>query len=209
MRFSRTTFARSAGSLLLLSWALGTASLCKAGNITYIINQAVVQGVTGDIVTDGTIGNLINTSIVDWNLSLNDGIKTFGLLGPLSGANSSFIDLAGSGDLAATATNLSFNFNGPGTNYFFFASSGSPQSSLCFASSTSQQSGCGGAAGVSGEVLEVLQDTPLFYSLSGTQVIGTAASSSVPEPSSLALVCAGIALLAFQKKTIGLRRGVR
>ena len=200
MLLSLTSCTRT-GSLAFLSLMVAAASTCNAANITYIINQAVVRGVTGDIVTDGTIGNLTNASVVDWNLLLNDGAKTFDLLGPLSGANSAFFDFASSGDLTATATNLSFNFNGSGTNYFFFVSTMAPlQSSLCFANSTSLSSGCGSAAGMSGEALEVLQDPPPFFPISGTQVIGTAAASSVPEPSTLVLMGVGIALLAFQKK---------
>ena len=78
--------------------------------------------VTSDIVTDGTIGGLAQSDFVDWNLLLDNGPKTFDLLGPLSGNNSGFFDHAGAGDLSASATQVLFNFSGSGLNDFVFVS---------------------------------------------------------------------------------------
>jgi len=55
--------------------ALVTVALCSAANaanITYDVNQPIgAGGVTGDIVTNGTIGSLNPVNdIVGWNLSL-------------------------------------------------------------------------------------------------------------------------------------------
>jgi hypothetical protein len=207
MRFPGTVLCCYAQRIGLLSFVLGVASLCSGATITYDVNQTIGAGsVTGDIVTDGTIGSLTPaTNFVDWNLLMDDGTSTVDLLGPLSGSNSVLVDFTGAGNVSATATQLSFNFSGaPGTNpfdvnefYFATTSSFNPfeQSSLCF-QSTPSTFGCGPPS--SGETLEVNGDSPLSTSLSGTQVIGTAVAT--PEPSYVALQGAGIlALLAFRK----------
>lgn len=67
-----------------------------AGAVTptrYLINHwpGDGQGVTGTIVTDGTMGILGNQNILDWDLTLNadaDQTTVGRLLGPLSGGNS-------------------------------------------------------------------------------------------------------------------------
>jgi hypothetical protein len=94
---------------------LGAASLCNA-DIIYGVDLTIGAGtVTGDIVTDGTIGVLGAGDIVDWNLQLNDGSGSpdaaFDLLGPLSGSNSA-IFFAGA-DLSATPSQLLFDFDPP------------------------------------------------------------------------------------------------
>src|SRR5271167_2429328 len=75
----QTTFRQS--SLALLSLTLGALSLCNAanaGDITYNVDLTVgAATVTGDIVTDGTIGVLCvrdncSDPILGWNLVLND-----------------------------------------------------------------------------------------------------------------------------------------
>ena len=59
------------------------------GGPIYALNNAIGSGgVTGTIETNGTIGTLISTNILDWNLVIDDGSNTFNLLGPLSGNNS-------------------------------------------------------------------------------------------------------------------------
>src|ERR1039457_2551246 len=87
-------FRQSTGSariLALVPLALGAASLCSAGSITYQISlTAGVGSATGYIVTDGTIGVLGQANIIAYNLFLSDpaadlnGFSTW----PLSGAPS-------------------------------------------------------------------------------------------------------------------------
>jgi len=191
-----------ARSLALLSSILGAASLCSAGTV-YNVNLTVGTGsVTGTIVTDGTIGALAQADIIGYNLLLSDPAvsapSTFNL------SCCSFFPFSGS-DLSATATQLLFNFSGTDSGQVAFADP-SLDYDLCFSTS-------GGAVPssfcpVAGETLRFLGTSPFGFNfqsttLSGKDVIATA--SSVPEPSTLALLCAGIALFGF---LIGWRCGL-
>ena len=78
----------------------------------YILDHTIGGGgVSGTIETDGAIGTLTSTNILDWNLDIDDGVSTFSLLGPLSGNNSGILISAGTG-FTATAINLLFDFGG-------------------------------------------------------------------------------------------------
>lgn len=152
---------------LFLALMLGAAGLCRAAAITYYVNLTVgVGGVTGYIVTDGTIGN--NPTIADWNLLLNNGTNTFDLLGPLSGPNSPPDTLGYNGTgLSASATQLLFNFGSAGELFWNHFNS----DDLCFGFLDCIQGGNSG----NGSSLLVGGDFPMLQlaSLSGTQVIGT------------------------------------
>jgi hypothetical protein len=99
--------------------------------------------------------------------------------------------------LSATATQILFNFSAT-SGYFFFDDT--PSNAVCWDTAAN---GCITVNGVSdeeGTSMSVLSDGGEFSSLSGTQAIGTAASSSnTPEPSTLALLGGGAALVAFRK----------
>jgi hypothetical protein len=89
-------------------------------------------------VTDGTIGVLSASNIVDWNLNLAADSSTFDLTGPLSGGNSYFY--VDGNDFTATATGLFFNFSDASTGQVYTATfSGSaalaPKSLRCNRSS--------------------------------------------------------------------------
>jgi hypothetical protein len=202
VRIPRTTLA----AVALLSLVPAAASPCSAASITYDINQTIgAGGVTGDIITDGKIGILEQADIVDWNLLLNDGTNTKDLLGPLSGSNSVvFVVLPSS--LSATATQLLFDFGATdigtrGNGFIFESAAGSDHGYLCFNSEScvsdipSPPPGTGVEQLISNTAGNI-QSTDV----TGMQVIGTAAiPSSAPEPSTLALLSAGIAILGFRR----------
>ena len=128
----KTIGMRLASILFAMLLMVGVAT---ASPITYSVNRTIGTGsVTGTIQTDGTIGALTAANITDWNLTLNDGISTFILTGPLSG-NNSHVFTTGN-DVSATASALSFNFSGVDNGYFLFqVSFGSGQHYYCTATS--------------------------------------------------------------------------
>ena len=164
-----------------LMLALGAWGL-RAAAITYQVDQTVGAGsVTGFIETDGTMGTLSGTNLLDWNLLLNNGTTTFDLLGPLSGSNSMFV--GGGADLSATATQLLFNFTNTDHGVAAFAVGGGPADFWC-----SGLDAC--EVGTPGESLAI--GLPAQYTeLSGTQVIASVA----PEPSTLGFLSLGVATL--------------
>jgi hypothetical protein len=162
-----------------------------AANTKYYINLNVGGGnVSGFIVTDGTIGSLGLVNFLDWNLLLNDGQKTFTLLGPLSGSNSGAE--VGTTAMTATATQLLFNFSGPaGADFFQYPAPGSGQSDLCFATEGLL---CGGLTSA-GEKVFITGDAPqLNQPLSGTLVIATTTPLAVPALSPVVLAALGFLL---------------
>jgi hypothetical protein len=175
-----------------LAIALGTMSMASA-NTVYNVNLSI--GATGNaigtITTDGTTGPLGLSNILDWHLSVSDGVHTTDtLLGPLSGNNS--FDTFNQHDQAATPTTITFNFSNSDAGYFFFENAGG---FLCFGSAGV----CGGAPGnVEGiSVQGNLQNTVL----TGTQVIASNTQSSVPEPSTIALILAGAVTVLLRRST--------
>lgn len=118
---SQTALTAKGRGLALLSLLLSVASLCNAASITYYIDQTVgAGGVTGDIVTDGTLGVLGTANILEWNLSPSDGTLTGADFGPNALASQSVLG----SDLSATATQLSFNFSGGDSGYLFLSYGG-------------------------------------------------------------------------------------
>jgi hypothetical protein len=206
---------RISRSFTMLSLVLGAASLCSAATITYNVAQTVGAGsVTGFIETDGTLGVIPLTCggvegfcgivqshiILDFNLLFDDGVTTF----DDNFSNSGFV-VEGVA-LSATATQLLFNFDQPGLVEVAFRNLGIAPL-LCINGSID----CGTGFDARDEFLSLTQDSIStaghdgVTSLSGTQVIadiGTPTSTpaaSAPEPSTLGLLVAGIALLGFRK----------
>lgn len=213
MRFSRTRFAANPG-FTLWSLVLCAASSCGAASITYDVNLTVgAASVTGTITTDGTIGVLNSlgspSNILDWDLVLNDPtvyssgspcshLPCTADLGPAVPGEAPGEDINSGADLSATATQLLFNFSGADGGYFFFETGN--YGAVCFETATNCLSPGFGA----GESLYIdpnfdFNSDLQFAGLSGTQVLGTSSSAGTPEPSTLALLCAGIALLGFSR----------
>jgi hypothetical protein len=189
MRFSQINFAAAVRTLTLLVLTLSAMCVCRAANITYLIDQTVGAGsVTGDIVTDGANGVLAESDILAYNLTLNDGTDTDELTVPF------FFPFSGS-DLSATPTQLLFNFSGTDGGVVDFADGSLDfQLALCAVSCFSEP-GAGETIHFFPPSTDVVDSQ--FTGLSGTQVIGNA-SSSIPEPSSLVLVGVGLAVFGFR-----------
>jgi hypothetical protein len=78
----RVTMRHVIGLILLV-----VSTVANAGPITYNVNRTVgfVGGVFGTITTDGTVGSLENSNILDWSLLLDTGLQSILLTGANSG----------------------------------------------------------------------------------------------------------------------------
>jgi hypothetical protein len=159
-----------------LSLVLAYAPVSQA--VTFNVNRSIgAGGVTGTIDTDGTLGVLSTANFTNWNLTLNDSVGTFNLLGPLSGSNSQLL-VSGS-SFSATATDLLFDFSGGGFALFQNPGIGSGLNFWCLESSN-----CSGL-GNPGESVALSYSLTQNSARSGIQSIATTAGAqSVPEPSS-------------------------
>jgi hypothetical protein len=89
----------------LLFFALGA----NAQNISYNVDRAFGGGwITGTIETDGTLGSLSPGNIVNWSFVAFDGMDEVSI----SSATGGFLQGDAWSYLTATATDLSFNFDG-------------------------------------------------------------------------------------------------
>jgi sugar lactone lactonase YvrE len=148
--------------------------------ITYAINQTIGAGsVTGVVVTDGTIGTLSSTNILNYNVLIDDG--TYPPYNVISGSNPDLF-LSGS-DLSATASQLLFNFSGAQGGLFGMLDP-SGDFGVCFVAGgpggcftvLAPSSGAALRYAITGTMPPPTFDTE-FTSLSGTQVIGVSGSS--------------------------------
>jgi hypothetical protein len=164
----------------------------RADDITYTVSQRVGAGtVTGSIETDGTIGVLGTSNIVNWDLVVTDGSVTYDVLGPLSGNNTK--ENIGGPATSATATEIFFDFNAVDNGSF-----------VSFFNPLTNESGWGLEDGYPGFPIspasgEFISAPPSFIDASadtGVQVIATA----VPEPSTYALMMIGIGCVMVMRK---------
>jgi hypothetical protein len=173
MRISRTILSAGARNVALVSMTLGAAaSLCSAEPITYYVSQTIGNvGITGNIVTDGTIGVLAQADIIGWNLLMTDTRVSVPV--DLSCCvNSSFFGFSGS-DLSAMPTQLRFNFSGTDRGGFEISNG-----SLDYDWYLSSGSGGNGAGeGLIFYYAVAVFDGP-FMSLSGTVAFGDAANTA-------------------------------
>ena len=115
MKFSNVTGAPIKGGLRIAAAALAGAAAMLAssgvGATVYTVNETIGAGsVTGFIETDGTIGAVDVSEIVDWSLQLNNDGVIVDLFGPDSGDNSVF-GLIGA-VFQASATELTYQISG-------------------------------------------------------------------------------------------------
>jgi hypothetical protein len=177
-------------TICILFTAIAVPTLLRA-DIVYNVNQPIGSGgATGFIITDGTIGTLTLSNIVDWNLTLNDGMNVADLIP----SNSSVFfgnhdNGVGNVDVTATSVDLMFNYSAPDGGFLSF---GGASGELCYTS----WSNCWGPTAVG--VYSVGGDgRSVYVGESQNQVIATA----VPEPSSFLLLSGlGIAMTGMQRK---------
>ncbi len=173
-----------AAGAVMASTVLNAAS--AFADITYLVDRTVGLGsVMGSITTDGNTGTLGLSDFVAWDLKLNGPGASFTIMNTDSGAA---VWGSPDSDVTATTKNLYFNFSG-GPGYLVFQDNqGSGATYYC----DSTYSG----ACFKGETV-----TPVFYSDSSTQnIVPTGKQSigtTVPEPSTWALMLAGFAGLAL------------
>jgi PEP-CTERM motif len=194
MKLKRAAITIGVLSLAAAPWA----AMPSQANIVYTIDQTSttpeVSGelsplsdtVTGTITTDGTLGALLPSDIVSWNLQLTDNLRPYGV--DLTPTNSGIVPISGAG-LIASATGLSFDFSESGalfaiqgTTYGFY----SGYQYFCFAATT--------GACVAGETI-----VPYYYSIDGVSATGLSGTRplNVPEPSTWAMMLLGFAGLSF------------
>jgi len=170
---------------LLLSLVSASFLLCSpafAASITYTVNESFPGlSAKGTITTNGNLGTLTSADILDYSLTVSNGLFSSSF-----NQGGSFLPAQVSGtNLTATASALFFNYS-DGAGSFGL---GAPNDTfLCFDDSA----GCEGAAAITGiqvAISGILANT----TQSGTQQI--AAVSAVPEPPSIILLGSG--LLAF------------
>ena len=178
---------------ITLALAAALSPTAAKADITYAVDETVGAGsATGFITTNGTIGTLDIADILDWNLTLNDGTHpAVDLEGPASGNNSLAL-LVGS-DLTATSTQLVFAFGAADGGRLQFYVIGGPV--ICYSTIVD----CTGTIGVSLDTLTPDTDF-VFTALSDTQAI--AGPVPAPEPSTVALLPVGIALLLLTRKRL-------
>jgi len=201
---------RTKENWMLAIVALAFSALAAAGPITYNVNLTIGSGsATGTITTDGNLGALSQSDVTAFSLTISDGTSS---LGPYN-ATTGYVAFAGSADLLATTTTLSFNFSDPSTSdAVLFRINNFPNTGtgeVCF-------TGAANCAGVENVELICIIGTncnsgilPVAtVSESGTQVVATAASSSssAPEPSSLMLLSLGCAALLIPRNRTALAR---
>jgi len=165
---------------LLASLSLIAPLAANAAPIVYDVNRIIGTGtVMGTITTDGTIGALDTSNIMDWSLTLATG-GTTDTISQALGDNVA----ASPGQLAmvASATSLSYDF-GTGDLWRFF-DAGASLWKLSNVTETVSTSG-GGAQEAS---------------VRGRQTIATVAVQGLFEPGTLGLALIGLAGLGFSRK---------
>lgn len=198
---------RTQGLVLIFALALlvSSAAVANASNITYTLNRVIGAGsVTGTVTTDGTVGGLTFANVVDWNVVLYTPAQgSFSLFGPGSGNNSSVWSTGA--DLTATSTQLLFNFSG--SDFGVFALQQGLFSGNHYYCAGTQLAQTNGYCDQGESVVPISVSVPGWLNVpqSGNLVIGTAGSTSTPEPGSLALLGSGIigAFGFIRRKLIG------
>jgi hypothetical protein len=182
-----------------LGLAVGMSTVAKAADIVYTINQSsttpevggelspLSDTITGTITTDGTLGFLNSSNILNYDLQLKDNLRpTFDV--DLTSANSGIWIDTGNGLTASTA-DLSFDFSNAGAIFIIQGTT--------YGFSSGYQYFCFQATGgpcVAGETI-----VPDYYAVDGvaaTGLTGTVSlNSGVPEPATWAIMALGVGMV--------------
>jgi hypothetical protein len=188
---------KSPKQLAFLALLLGTLVGARAQATVYTIDQSstipevpgedspLSDTVSGTITTDGTIGVLQSSDILNWSLALTDNENAaYNVV--LTPSNSGIVADIGNG-LSASATALSFNFSDAGaefgiqgTSYGFY----SGFQYFCFQATT--------GACVAGETI-----VPYYYAVDGVEVTGITGIQplGVPESATWAMMLVGVGMI--------------
>ena len=184
--------------------AIGVSTAAQA-NIVYNINQSSTtpevagensplwDSILGTVTTDGTIGVIQSSNILDWDLHLNDNINP-GLSSELTPANSGIWFDTGNA-LSASATALSFDFSIPGAVFII-------QNTNPHGFSSGYQYWC--FQSDSGPCLTGETIVPNYYWVDGVTATGFSGPvplSGTPEPATWAMMLIGVGGLGGALRT--------
>lgn len=173
--------------MLFSTWA--------SASIVYSVNRTIGAGtVVGSIETDGTLGTLNASNILDW---------TFTLTSPtLSGGSPDIITKTGAiqtnefgGFLTATLSDLLFDFSaGPAAAGFMLFQGGSTnywcvQTNGCFDNLGSREALGFGTTGLTADIVGYR-----------TQQVIASVTNAVPEPTVLSLMAISLLVLGFSRR---------
>ncbi len=169
-------------AVLTLAFASGLCPQAKASTVFEVALGPIGAGsASGTITTDGTIGNLAASNILDWSILVAPSFTSSTTLTP---SNSS-VSIVDSG-FSATATGLFFNF-GRNNALVAFTSPSAPYYFLCLTGKFT----CGGPDDTAGIAIGTAGVGNVNFSQgSGVTQIGT--FEPVPEPSSVGLLGLGL-----------------
>lgn len=172
---------------------IALVSVRPAHAITYFFAFGTPgASVVGSLETNGTLGQLDASDILDWTIEVVNGADTFVLLGDAQSGDNSDVFIDG-GSLSATADELLYDFDGSGFVLFQAPRIGSGETWFCI-----QNSGCSG----------VIDDTFIANPLTvpdgiltgptfrGTVSVAGPVVANVPAPASALCLIAGLGLLA-------------
>lgn len=165
-----------------------------AAQIIYSVNTAVgtVGSISGTITTDGTIGTIVASNIVGYNLDVfGNGAQI-----TVNTTNSSVF--VGGNSLTASGSQLTFNFGNSNPSYLLFQESfGTGTKFACAASTPAFSTPC----------YQGLSAVPLSYNDSTAQYTGQGSGgvltgnlqigSAVPEPATWSMMLLGFCMVGF------------